>query len=285
MPSIGVLTQTTTAADPNVWDLYITDFTQALCTNGITWLTPQTGTDYDSYYAGAETFVGQGANVIVTAGNVAANACYDATQDSDTNVVVASAGDLTNLTNGNLTGCTNGQTNQDILNERITMMLQKLSRKKVVAVVGNGSVDPVNTAMTNAITILKGQNVPVYPASFTTAADFQDEKAIQGKLNPPAGTSIADVILVCSDPLLRTYGTPFVKAAHDIGMKTMHEFAEWHDHHGGDLCYGPNFQQLFQRAAGYVDQILNGADPADLPIFQPQLVDCVPTPKPEGWGR
>jgi hypothetical protein len=59
----------------------------------------------------------------------------------------------------------------------------------------------------------------------------------------------------------------------------MHEFGEWVNHHNGDRAYGPNFNQLFQRAAGYVDQILNGADAADLPVFAPQIVDCVSTPK------
>lgn len=246
----------------------------------------QTGVDYPSYLAGANALIAAGANVIVTAGNVAAQACYDATNANDPinpiPVVVASAGDLTGLTGGNLTGCTNGQTNSDILDERITRVLQKLSRKKVVAVVGNYTVPPVMAAMDSAVASLKAKKppVPVYSASFTKAGDFQDEATIQGKLNPPVGTPIADVLLVCSDPLMRTYGNIFVKAVHHINMKTMHEFAEWHDEHGGDLCYGPDFIKLFQRAAGYVDQILNGADPANLPVFAPQdPVDCVQTPR------
>jgi hypothetical protein len=157
-------------------------------------------------------------------------------------------------------------------------MLQKLAPKKAVAVIGNDSVSPVQTAMNNAVKSLKKQKIPVYSASFTNASDFQDEATIQGKLNPPARTPIADVLLVCSDPLMRTYGTIFVKAAHGMHMKTMHEFAEWHNKHNGDLCFGPVFTQLFQRAAGFVDQILNGAFAANLPVFEPQVADCVQTP-------
>jgi hypothetical protein len=118
MPTIGLLTQTTTGADANVWDGYIQDFTDALCTNGYTTPIPaQTGVDYDSYFAGAQALM-QGrpvanvppADVIVTAGTVAAQACYDATQGSETAVVVASAGDLNLkglIVGANLTGCTN----------------------------------------------------------------------------------------------------------------------------------------------------------------------------------
>jgi putative tryptophan/tyrosine transport system substrate-binding protein len=41
------------------------------------------------------------------------------------------------------------------------------------------------------------------------------------------------------------------------------------------VSYGPNFPDLFRRSADYVDKILRGAKPADIPVEQPVKFDLV----------
>ena len=51
--------------------------------------------------------------------------------------------------------------------------------------------------------------------------------------------------------------------------------ARFYVHDGGLISYGPDFVELFRRAAGYVDRILRGEKPADLPVQAPTKYELV----------
>jgi len=82
----------------------------------------------------------------------------------------------------------------------------------------------------------------------------------------------AEAVYVCSDPLVTVNQVHINALALSAQLPTMHAFREYVQS-GGLMSYGPNFQDLFRRAADYVDKILRGAKPADIPVEQPTKFD------------
>jgi ABC-type uncharacterized transport system substrate-binding protein len=84
----------------------------------------------------------------------------------------------------------------------------------------------------------------------------------------------AEAINVLASPILFAYRKELVdlSAKHRLpGMYENKEFVEI----GGLLSYGANLDDLYRRAATYVDKILKGAKPADLPVEQPMKFEFV----------
>jgi putative ABC transport system substrate-binding protein len=84
----------------------------------------------------------------------------------------------------------------------------------------------------------------------------------------------ADALAILGSILLFRQRTRIVQFAmqHTLrGVYTRREYAQA----GGLISYGPNFLHNPRRAAYYVDRILKGAKPADLPVEQPREFECV----------
>jgi putative ABC transport system substrate-binding protein len=84
----------------------------------------------------------------------------------------------------------------------------------------------------------------------------------------------AEALYVPSNPLANANRFLINELALAERIPTMHGFREYVEA-GGLMSYGPNTPELFRRAAEYVDKILRGAKPGDLPIEQPTKFEFV----------
>jgi putative ABC transport system substrate-binding protein len=84
----------------------------------------------------------------------------------------------------------------------------------------------------------------------------------------------AQALYVVEDPFFFADRTTLLKLALIAGLPTIHELARWPEA-GALLSYGPDLSDLFRRAALYVDRILKGTKPADLPVEQPTKFELV----------
>src|SRR5262249_12874842 len=84
----------------------------------------------------------------------------------------------------------------------------------------------------------------------------------------------ADALYVVGDALVATHRIQINALALIRRLPTTHGAREVAEA-GGLKSYGPNLLDLFRRAADYVDKILRGAKPADIPVEQPTKFDFV----------
>jgi ABC-type uncharacterized transport system substrate-binding protein len=84
----------------------------------------------------------------------------------------------------------------------------------------------------------------------------------------------AEALYVCIDPLVNTHRIRVNTLALAARLPTMYGLREYVEA-GGLMSYGPNLPDLLRRAADYVDKILRGAKPGDIPVEQPTRFDLI----------
>ena len=84
----------------------------------------------------------------------------------------------------------------------------------------------------------------------------------------------ADALYVRADPLMLSNLVRINTLSLAARLPTMHGSREYVQA-GGLISYGPHFPDLFRRVAEYVDKILRGAKPADIPVEQPTRFEVV----------
>ena len=83
-----------------------------------------------------------------------------------------------------------------------------------------------------------------------------------------------DALYFASDPLMNTNRTRISTLALGARLPAMHGVRDYVEA-GGLMSYGPSIVDQFRRAADYVDKILRGGKPSDIPIEQPTKFDLV----------
>jgi putative ABC transport system substrate-binding protein len=218
----------------------------------------------------AAALVGIKPDVIVTGGTANVAAVKEAT--STIPIIFAAAGDpiangfVASLARpgGNLTGLSVQQT--DLGAKRLELFREVIPSIGRLTILAN--VD-------NPITVLEMREVQAAGRSLGLHVDTAEIRAPRDIA--PAITALkgrTDGIFVQTDPLLSAHRVQINTLAVSAQLPTVHggrEFVEA----GGLMSYGPNFADLYRRAADYVDKILRGAKPADLPVEQPTKFDLI----------
>src|SRR4030095_12328192 len=97
---------------------------------------------------------------------------------------------------------------------------------------------------------------------------------------PPAFEALkgrADALYVCIDALVNANRIRINTSALCARLQTVHGSRDYVEA-GGLMSYGPNYPDLFRRSADYVDKILHGAKPGDIPVAHPTKFDPVVNP-------
>jgi putative tryptophan/tyrosine transport system substrate-binding protein len=270
LPTIGFLGSGTPAAD-SPWTV---PFEQRLAEHG--WIQGRTVTI--EYRWGDETgerdaaiaaeLVRLKVDVIVTAGTRQIGAARQATATIP--IVFAAAGDpigaglVASLARpgGNATGLSVQQ--PDLASKRLELLREMVPGFRRLAILLN--VDNPATALdTRAVeATARTIGLAVEIAQVRHSEDIAPAvEALKGR---------ADALYIATDPLVNTSRSQIAALAIAARLPTMGGIRECVEA-GGLASYGPNIPDAFRRAADYVDKILRGAKPADIPVEQPTKFD------------
>ena len=211
-------------------------------------------------------------DVIVTGGNSAIRAVKKAT--STIPIVMPHTADpvgdgfVVSLArpSGNITGLTSSP-GYELSGKRLELLKETVPRAARVAVLR----DPANlgTAQSFKATETAAQSIKVHVESLEVRSSKGFEAAFQA-----AATKRADALMVLAGGRFNTYRSRIVNLAAKSRLPAMYSEQEY-VLAGGIMSYATNIEELYRRAAVYVDKILKGAKPAEIPVEQPTKFELV----------
>ena len=219
----------------------------------------------------ARELVQLGVDVIVANGTVAAQAARSVTQSVP--IVFLISGDpvgsglVTSLARpgGNVTGPS--AMSSDFATKRLELFKQAIPSLNRVGVLGTYDRAGVHASWNELEAAAPAARLQLRRITARGAADVEGAFAMVAKEK-------IDGLLILNDPRLVAARNRLAEFALRSRAPTM--FEEWRFvEAGGLIAYGPSYPEIFRSAARYVDKILKGAKPGDLPIEQPTKFDLV----------
>lgn len=210
-------------------------------------------------------------DVIVSIGTPATRAAQKATATIP--IVFGSSGDPvgTGLVKslarpgGNITGLSN--LSADIAPKRLEMLLTIVPKLSRVAVLVNPS-NPANIKNLEGLEAAgQKRGVKILRADARTPQEIDDAFSLIRQQN-------AGALVVSLEPLFQQQKSQIAELTAKHRLPSMAAYREYAEA-GGLMSYGSNLTEIFQRTATYVDKILKGAKPADLPVEQPTKFELV----------
>jgi putative ABC transport system substrate-binding protein len=173
---------------------------------------------------------------------------------------------VTNLSHpgGNVTGLSS-QTGE-LAGKRIEILREMVPTLRRLAVIGNATAPNIVIEMRNVAAAARALSVEYIPLEIERAADI--DIAIAGV------TGRADALYVALDPVINTNRLRLNTLALGARLPTAEPFREFVEA-AGLMSYGANLPDLYRRAGDFVDKILKGTKPGDIPIEQPTKFDLI----------
>jgi len=218
----------------------------------------------------AAEFVRLKVDVIVTSGTLAVMAAKRAT--SVIPIVFATAGDpvanhlVTSLARpgGNVTGLS-VQSNE-LAGKRIELLREVVPGLRRLAIMGNVDNPFAALEMDEAQVAAGKVGLEVVTLEIRRAQDIVPAfETLKGR---------SEALYLCIDAVANTNRIPINILAVGARLPTMHGSRDYVEA-GGLMSLGANYPDQFRRSADYVDKILRGAKPADLPVQQPTKFDLI----------
>ena len=212
----------------------------------------------------AAEFVRLKVDVIVSAGPTVTRAVKEATST----IPIVMAQDPDPIANGfvatlarpggNITGLATLST--EISGKQLELLKEIVPKLSRVAVIGN-STNPGDSQALREIVLAAG-SFDIY----LRYLDVLDPKDLETAFRS-AAKGRADALLVSGNPILNAHRKPIVDLAAKHRLPAIYSRPEYIES-GGLMYYGTSYNDSFRRAATYVDKILKGAKPAELPVEQ-----------------